>query len=165
MRLKFKLPLYELTFFTALIGILYIFGGLREIKEGFFPSLQEWVNRLRELQDQSKSYNSWVGYLYKNSSKNGAILNDFKSRVFQPNCRFRHDWATRLPSGMNVPSGAADTPEMAMIAYKKFFSNLSKGHRETAQLLDNARTRFMTHECWYLSDPSQYLKEFNVGFK
>jgi len=148
----------------ALIGLLYILGVLREIKEGFRNPWEDIVNKIKGLEDESKTYGSWLGYLYKNSSKNGDILNDFKSRVFQPNCKFRHDWASKLPKGMNVPT-AANSPEMAMIAYKKFFTNVSKGRETTIKQLDNARTRFMTSDCQYLNDPSQYMKGFNVAFK
>jgi hypothetical protein len=143
---------------------LYIIGFLSVVKEGFGNPWTDIFNKIKQIQDESTAYDKWVGYLYKKSSVNSEILNDFKSRVFQPNCKFRYDWATNLPKGMNIPT-PADTSELAMISYKKYMNNLSKGNGQAVKNLDNARARFMTPDCWYLNDPSQFTKPFNVAFK
>jgi len=158
MRLK------EFNFFLIIFGFLYLIGFLTTIKETFVNPFEEIIKKIKQMQDQTGAYDRWIGYVYKHSSKNGLILNDFKSRVFQPTCKFRSDWATRLPKNMNIPT-PADTPELAMMSYKKYLDALSKGKGDSAKQLYNARERFMAPGCDFLNDPSRYTKAFNVGFK
>jgi hypothetical protein len=154
----------EFVIFLIIFGLLYISGLLSQVKEGFGNPFEEIFRKIKEMQDQSGSYNRWIGYIYKNSSNNGEILNDFKSRVFQPSCQFRGDWATRLPNGMSIPTPSSSA-DMAMMDYKKYLEALSKGQGNTARQLYDARDRFMAPDCNFLNDPNQYNKAFNVPFK
>jgi hypothetical protein len=154
--------LIEFNFFLGIFGLLYVFGLLTRVTEGFGNPLQEIFKKIREMQDGSGAYNKWIGYVYKHSSKNGQILNDFKSRVFQPNCQFRSDWANNL-KGKSIPT-PADTPELAMMSYKKYFDSLSKGNSEAGKQLYDARDRFMAPGCDFLNKPAQYNMAFNVPF-
>jgi hypothetical protein len=158
MRLK------EFNFFLIIFGFLYLTGLLSTIKESFVNPFEEIIKKIKQMQDQVGAYDRWIGYVYKHSSKNGLILNDFKSRVFQPTCKFRSDWATRLPKNKTIPT-PADTPELAMMSYKKYLDALSKGKGDSAKQLYDARDRFMAPGCDFLNDPSRYTKPFNVGFK
>lgn len=163
MRLKIKTPLYEFIFFLSIIGLLYILGLLTSIKESFQNPFEEIIRKIKEMQNQSGAYDKWIGYVYKYSSKNGKILNDFKSKVFKPSCRFRGDWATNLPKGMTIPT-PAETPDMAMIAYKNYFNSLNKGEGNSVKQLYNARDRFMAPGCNFLNNPEGYIHEYTVAF-
>ena len=154
-----KLLFYGIIFFL-IIGGLYIYNSSIE---GFANPFQEIIRKLRESQQANLSYDKWVGYLYKNPAINSNILNDYKSRVFQPHCRFRNNWATQLPPGMNIPM-PADSKEFATIAYKKYFESLSKGEGSTEKQRINSLKRFMAPGCGLLNDPSQYRKPFTVAF-
>jgi len=143
-----------------IIGGLYVFSST---KEGFANPFEEIIRKLREAQQGGAAYEKWVGYLYKNPA-NSEILNDYKSRVFQPYCKFRDDWATNLPEGMSIPM-PADSKELATIAYKKYFEALSKGEGATGEQLLNSLKRFMTSDCNLLNDPSQYTRTFTASFK
>jgi hypothetical protein len=158
MRLKRPLLIFLIVF-----GVLYISGVLTSVKENFANPFEEIFKKIKEMQDQSGAYDRWIGYVYKNSSTNGNILNDFKSRVFQPTCQFRSDWATKLPKGSNVPT-PAQTPDMAMMDYKKYMEALRKGEGNSAKQLYDARDRFMAPGCDFLNDPVQYTKSYNVPF-
>jgi len=154
----------ELIFFLIIFGFLYIFGVLTSLKEGFGNPWEEIFRKIKAMQDEAGAYDKWIGYVYKNSSTNGYILNDFKSRVFQPSCQFRGDWATVLPKGISIPT-PAESADMAMMSYKKYFENLSKGQGASARQLYDARDRFMAPGCDFLNDPAQYTKPYNVAFK
>jgi hypothetical protein len=169
MRPKIKKSIiYFFIIFISLFGLLYIIK-LSNSNEGFInipfnKSFEEILKKIKELQNQSLAYDNWVGYIYKNPSKNGEILNDFKSRVFHPSCKFRNDWATNLPKGMTIPT-PANSPDAAMLAYKKYLSNLKNGKDNSGKQLYNARDRFMDKDCRVLNDPSQYTREYTVHFK
>ena len=150
---------YGLIFFL-IIGGLYMCNSN---KEGFANPFEELIRKIRESQQGGAAYDKWVGYLYKNPANNSDILNDYKSRVFQPYCKFRNGWATKLPQGMNIPM-AADSKEFATIAYKKYFEALSKGEGATGDQLINSLQRFMAPGCKLLNDPSQYRRPFTVAF-
>ena len=155
--------LNEFNFFLGIFGLLYISGLLTSVAEGFRNPLDDIFKKIREMQNGSGAYNKWIGYVYKHSSKNGQILNDFKSRAFQPTCQFRGDWATNL-KGKSIPT-PADTPDLAMMAYKQYLDSLSKGNSEAAKQLYDARDRFMAPGCDFLNNPSMYTKPFNAPFR
>ena len=144
-----------------IIGGLYVFSST---EEGFANPFEKVIKKLKEAQQGGLAYYQWVGYLYKNPAKNSDILNDYKSRVFQPDCRFRDNWATKLPPGMIIPL-SANSKDLASIAYKKYFEALSKGEGGTGEQLINSLKRFMAPGCALLNDPSQYRRPFNVSFK
>jgi len=143
-----------------IIGSLYISCSY---SENFANPFEEIIRKIRESQQGGGAYDKWVGYLYKNPRINSNILNDYKSRVFQPECKFRDNWASKLPHGMNIPM-AADSKEFATIAYKKYLESLSKGEAGTKDQLINSLQRFMAPGCNLLNDPSQYTRPFTASF-
>jgi len=183
---------YHFTIFLVLFGLLYIFGILNKVLEGFenpfgnipnpFGNMQfsfgktpapigkssnpfeEFMKKIQEIQETTSAFDKWVGYVYKHAPENSNILNDFKSRVFQPNCRFRKLWATQLPKGMNIPN-SAENATSANIAYKTYMNCLSEGNGTCMGQLENARTRFMEPGCQFLSpkDPKSYSRDYRVS--
>jgi len=157
-------PIHILLILLFVIGVLHLSGLLTTINEGFGNPFEELIKKFKESQQSTMSYDKWVGYLYKNPEKNSAILNDYKSRVFQPYCKFRDDWATKLPQGKSIPM-PAENPQLATIAYKKFFDALSKGEGNTGSQLYDSLNRFMDSDCQILNDPEQYKRQVQVSFK
>ena len=153
----------------SIIILLLILCNLVCIKEGFRNPFgnhfEDLIRRIRGLQDKNNSYNTWVGYLYKNAPVNSDILNDFKRRVFQPSCKFRRNWSDQLPNGSFIPTPANSKTD-ATIAYKNYMKCLSEGNNICLQQLNDARNRFMEPGCAFLSpqDSSSYTKDFTVAF-
>jgi len=151
----------SLLLFLVLFGVLYCSGLLNKAVEGFGNPFEDIVQKIMAAQSQGQAYEQWLGYVYKNAPANSDILNDFKSRVFQPTCKFRRDWATITPKGMNIPTGAA-SKEMANIAYKNYMACLQKGTNSCLKQLDNARERLMEPGCQLLHTNS-YSQDFRVS--
>lgn len=153
-------------FAAAAFFILVVLYGMytRPMKEGFndimaiLRSLQEATGQL----GASKSYDKWVGYVYTHIEDSGDILNDVKSRAFQPTCAFRRDWSTQLPPGFQRPLGA-ENASLANAAYKSWLDALASGNNATLLQLDDFRKRFMTPSCDFLN-PSD-LKSYNKNYK
>lgn len=150
-----------LIIFLVIFGLLYCSGMINRIVEGFDNPFQEIIKKIQAAQNQSQAYDQWLGYVYKHAPENSDILNDFKERVFQPSCRFRKDWATVTPKGMNIPIGAT-TKEFANIAYKNYMGCLQKGTRSCLNQLENARKRLMEPGCQFLHTKS-YSQNFRVS--
>lgn len=114
---------------------------------------------------KQNAFGDWVGWLYAHPQTSGAPLNDFKSRVFQPNCKFKRDWATNLPPGLNRPIPAGNK-NLAMVAYRTFMGCLAEGNSECIQQLDEARRRFMEPNCAFLNpkDTRTYTKDIPEVF-
>jgi hypothetical protein len=114
-----------------------------------------------------QSYDSWIGWMYQKpyEYKTAVALNDLKSRLFQPNCKFRGDWMTTLPPGKTTPI-AEPNADMANMAYKSYFMQLSKGLQEPLKLVEDIRQRFMEPSCGYLnpSELSSYAKNLKSVF-
>jgi hypothetical protein len=116
---------------------------------------------------QEQSYNSWIGWMYTrpNEYKTAVALNDIKSRLFQPNCKFRGDWMDKLPPGKMRPNPAAN-PDIANMAYKTYFTSLARADQQSLMLIDDIRQRFMEPSCKYLnpSNPGSYAKDLKSVF-
>jgi hypothetical protein len=122
-----------------------------KVVEGFW--IFNWLKRIREAEGElgeNKTYENWVGYLYKNVENSALCLNDFKSRVFTDSCQFRDDWAYNLPKGMNRPIGA-DSSALATTAYRSFMKCVGERKPRCINLLNDARRRF--------------FQDTNCGFK
>ncbi len=146
------------------IGILYITGLLHKSIEGFQNPWEGLIRRILDAQKKQKSYDLWIGYLYKNAPQNSGILNDFKSRVFQPQCEFRPYWSEQLPPGMNVPMGAQTATE-ANIAYKSFMQCVAEGNPLCMNQLNNARVRFMKPGCQFnIRDRASLTRDYRASF-
>lgn len=147
-----------------LIGVLYISGFLHKSVEGFANPWEALIRRILEAQQKQKSYDLWVGYLYKNAPQNSGILNDFKSRVFQEQCEFRPYWSEKLPAGMSVPMGAQTATE-ANIAYKNFIQCIAQGNSLCLNQLNNARIRFMKPGCDFnVRDKASLTRDYRASF-
>ena len=139
----------------------------RDITEPL-TDVQTMIQRLQKAEGQLgqvQAFDSWVGYLYKFPQNSGAPLNDFKSRVFQPTCTFRLNWATDLPKNMVRPMAAANAT-LANAAYKTFLDGLAQGNPQCIAKLNEARERFMESNCAFLrhSSPSAYNRNFQPVF-
>jgi hypothetical protein len=165
--------------FLVFLVFFFIYNKLTVITEGFafgdleflksfapevYKALKQKQEQATEEEQEKKSYNKWVGYLYKTAGKtekNSAILNDFKKRVFQPNCKFRKDWA----NNKNIPT-PADNERDATLAYKTYLKCLTKGSKPCIFNLANARYRFMEPGCQFLNpqDHKSYSRDFTVSF-
>lgn len=155
--------------------VAFIFAML--INDAYYPSriitepltdVQTMIQRLQKAEGQLgqvQAFDSWVGYLYKFPDQSGIPLNDFKSRVFQPSCKFRANWATVLPKTMVRPMAAANA-NLANAAYKTFLDGLAQGNQQCIAKLNEARERFMESDCAFLpqASPSAYNKNFQPVF-
>jgi hypothetical protein len=114
-----------------------------------------------------QSYDSWIGWMYQRPYEytTTVALNDIKSRLFQPSCKFRGDWMTNLPSGKIIPIAAPNT-DMANMSYKQYFTSLAENNQQSLQLVEDIRQRFMEPSCKYLnpSDPKTYSKNMKSVF-
>ncbi len=150
------------------VGVKYIYRRY----EGFQAAQTDVATMIRNLQEASgalgddKSYGLWVGYLYKHPETAGDALNDFKSRVFQPDCAFRQDWDTKLPDGSTRPM-AAESAELANVAYKAYLDCLANNSEGCIMSLDDARERFMQPGCNFLnpSNSDSYAANYKPVFK
>lgn len=121
-----------------------------------FEDMANVLNLIRQLQTatgqlgQSKAYDQWIGWIYTNVDQSGPILNDFKSRVFHPTCKFKRDWPTNLPAGIQRPN-PAENAELAQAAYRSYLDCLANSNDECLKLLDNARDRFMQPGCTFMN--------------
>ena len=156
----------------CLIGIVYITGYLHRSVDSFMDlsmfgaQFQQVIRQMQQAQQEGQAYDQWVGYAYKNAPANSELMNDFKSRVFQPSCKFRRFWADELPKGMNIPTPAT-TSAVATTSYKAYMKCISDGKSVCLNQLENARVRFMEPGCQFLSptDKSSYSNNFTVAFK
>ena len=157
---------YNFCIFLILFGISYVTGYLNTILEGFANPFDDMLRQLQQSQDSTSAYDKWVGHVYKYAPENSNILNDFKARVFQPDCKFQKKWATKLPKGMNIPT-PANNATTANIAYKTYMTCLSNGNKKCLEQLENARTRFMEPGCQFLSpqDSKSYSRDYRVSIK
>ncbi len=161
-------PALALLFFIAIL--LYFTGTWKAtIQKEHFQSI-DIQKMILELQKASgalgkqNAYSSWVGWLYTHIESSGAPLNDFKRRVFHPNCKFRRDWATNLPSGLTRPI-PAENKNLANISYRTYLTCLADGNPQCIQQLEDARRRFMEPSCQILrQNPSEYTKNIQEVF-
>ena len=137
--------------------------------EPFDDSVNALLASLTKASQNDKgngSYTSWIGWLYAHPESSAIPLNEFKSRVFQPSCKFRLNWSTDIPTGLTIPQ-SPETIEIANTAYSYFLKGLSNGNQVCINALDDARRRFMEPECAFLnpSDPKSYSKGYTQVFK
>ena len=159
-------PALAALFFIAVM--LYLTGKQRA--EGFQQPF-DIQKMLAEFQRASgalgkqNAFGDWIGWLYAHPESSGAPLNDFKKRVFQPNCKFRRDWATVLPPGLNRPIPAGNK-DLANVAYRTYMSCLADGNSDCIKQLEEARRRFMEPDCGFLNprDVSTYTKDIQQVF-
>ena len=162
------LAVVAILFAVVQVGVKYLYRRY----EGFQAAQTDVAQMIRNLQEASgklgddKSYGLWVGYMYKNPKDATDALNDFKKRVFQPNCAFRQDWDTKLPAGKSRPM-AAENAEIANIAYKAYIDCLANNSEGCILSLDDARERFMAPGCNFLNpaDTDSYMKDYKPVFK
>jgi hypothetical protein len=135
-----------------------------------FIDVQDFIKQIQVATGglgQEQSYNSWIGWMYTQpyEYKTAVALNDMKSRLFQPNCKFRADWMNKLPPGKLRPNPAA-TPDIANMAYKSYFSCLARGDQQCLKFVEDIRQRFMEPSCNYLNptDLSSYAKNLKTVF-
>jgi hypothetical protein len=141
---------------------------IRQTIEGF-DAVSDIIKNMKQARDGSislGSYTWWVAWLYAHPETSSEPLNDFKSRVFQPNCEFRKDWATKLPPGLIIPV-VQGSVEFANIGYKAYLDALADKNPYTLNTLDDAKKRFMDPSCQFLnpSDPSTYNQNYRPLFK
>ena len=141
---------------------------VKQVKEGFV-SIKDLLKNLSMAQNQDtvvNSYNQWVGYIYKHPEVSAKALNDFKSRVFQPNCAFRRDWSNNVSNGLQRLQGS-DTSQLANVAYKTFLDCLADGNQKCLEKLADAKVRFMMDGCNFLnpSDIKSYNRNYSPVFK
>lgn len=120
----------------------------------------QFLERLRGATGENNpetSYNNQVGFLYQNPQLSAVALNDFKSRVFQPDCKFRVDWSINL-NGKQKPMPPANM-DLANIAYRSQLQCLAKGNSTCVNLLNDAKQRFMEPECGFTSQPLSSVAE------
>jgi hypothetical protein len=174
---SFKTQVLTYAFMIAILSIVFAIlqDGVKYIYrryEGFQAAQTDVATMIRNLQEASgalgddKSYGLWVGYLYKHPETAGDALNDFKSRVFQPDCAFRQDWDTKLPDGSTRPM-AAESAELANVAYKAYLDCLANNSEGCIMSLDDARERFMQPGCNFLnpSNTDSYAANYKPVFK
>lgn len=144
---------------------VYLYSGA--VGEGFqnIFSINSRLQQILKAQQAKSAYSQWLGYLYANPSKASAALNDMKRRVFQPNCKFRMNWPTQLPSGKSVPIGAKSA-DLANVAYASYLNCLAKDDIGCVMMLDDFRSRFMEPGCEYLrpKDRSWYNADIRPVF-
>lgn len=158
----------SIVFSVITVGLKYMYKRY----EAFTAGQTDVAKMLQNLQEASgalgddKSYGLWVGYMYKHPEMAADALNDFKSRVFQPNCTFRQDWDTQLPPGLQRPM-AAENAELANIAYKAYLDCLANNSEGCINSLDDARSRFMGPGCNFLNPPDtdSYAVNYKPVFK
>jgi len=153
---------------TALLIFLLAMIYNRHILEGFDADTAAMLSNLAKASQNEKgtgSYNTWVGWLYANPEKSGAALNDFKKRVFQPDCKFRSDWSTNPPPGKNIPI-APESADLANTGYNYFLKGLANGNQVCISSLDDAKERFMEPGCNFLrhEDANMYKKDYHPVF-
>lgn len=158
--------------FFAII-LLYVEHKRQTSKEAFTPfgweQYYEMIRRIQQAQGllgESKSYDDWVGYLYKNVEDSTLALNDFKSRVFLDDCQFREDWAYNIPSGMMKPIPAKDS-NLANTAYRAFMQCIANRNQACIDKLNDARRRFMQPSCGFKNqtDFKAYSRNIPTVFK
>lgn len=153
-------------FAAAALFILVMFYVLsRDKQREGFQSVEDMIKALQTATGQlgaTKSYDQWVGYLYNHADDSGTVLNDVKSRAFQPSCQFRRNWFETLPAGLQRPIGA-EKPDLANAAYKTWLDNLASGNNEVMMQLDNFRKRFLDSNCEF-KNPSD-LSSYNANYK
>ncbi len=116
--------------------------------------MQDIMKLIKQVQSASgelgpkRSYEDWIGWLYTHPETSAAPLDDFKARVFSPNCKFRIDWSETLPNNLKRPI-PAENAELANAAYRSFLKGLTQGNSESFNLLEDARTRFMQPGCTF----------------
>jgi hypothetical protein len=153
--------------------LLYVEHTRQTSKEGFTPMVwQQYYEMIRNLQQaqgllgESKTYDDWVGHLYKNPEDATLVLNDFKSRVFQDSCKFRDDWAYNIPSGMMRPIAPKDAT-LANTAYRSFMQCVANRNQACIDKLNDARRRFMDSNCGFKNqtDFKAYSRNIPTVFK
>jgi hypothetical protein len=133
-----------------------------------FQDMNSVFNLIRQLQEasgqlgKSKSYDQWVGWIYTNVDQSGPILNDLKSRAFHPTCKFKRDWPTNLPAGLQRPN-PADNAENAQAAYRSYLDCLANSNDECIKLLNNARARFMQPGCRFANPSNRSVYNTKVS--
>jgi hypothetical protein len=155
-----------------ILVLLYSENRILQIKrktESFLDPFQfiQQIQRASGTFGIQQSYDSWIGWMYQRPYEysTAVALNDIKSRLFQPDCKFRGDWMTNLPPGKIIPIAAANS-DMANMAYKQYFLSLSRNNQQSIQLVEDIRQRFMEPSCNYLnpSDPNTYSKNMKSVF-
>lgn len=153
-------PLLAMLFFIA--ALLYFTGIWKfRLQQDNFQDIdvQKMITELQQATGalgKQNAYSSWVGWLYTHVESSGAPLNDFKNRFFYPNCKFRRDWATRLPQGLTRPIPAANK-NLANISYRTFISCVAEGNQECIQQLQDAHLRFMEPTCQFSRQSSSEI--------
>ena len=157
-------------FAAAALFILVMFYVMhvKHTREGFI-SIADLIKKLSMAQNQYtvvNSYDQWVGYIYKYPEVSAKALNDFKSRVFQPDCAFRRDWSNNVSNGLQRLQGS-DTSQLANVAYKTFLDCLADGNQKCLEKLSDAKARFMIDGCGFLnpSDIKSYNRNYSPVFK
>jgi hypothetical protein len=149
---------------AALFVLVMLYVLSRERREGF-ESVDNMIKALQAATGQlgaTQSYDQWVGYLYKHVEDSGPVLNDIKTRAFQPSCQFRRDWFETLPAGLQRPLGA-DKPDLANAAYKSWLDSLAAGNNDVMMQLDDFRKRFLDSNCEF-KNPTN-LSSYNANYK
>jgi hypothetical protein len=154
-------------FSLFVLAMIYNEYRIRSI-EGF-GQLETMMQNLKNARDDSialGSYSWWTAWLYAHPETSSVPLNDFKSRVFQPNCKFRTDWATNLPPGMLIPP-VPQNVDLANIGYKTYIDGIATKKPHALAALNDARKRFMEPDCQFLnpSDTSSYNQNYSPVFK
>lgn len=153
-------------FLTSLAYNAYAFRKIEGFEENPAEILWKAFSTAIDNQEGANSYNYMIAWIYTHPESSGPALNDLKRRVFQPNCKFRRDWATNPPPGSSVAPVAALDLEVANASYSNFLKCLAKGNQNCIKALDDAKRRFMEPDCGFLnpSDVNSYKANYKAVF-
>jgi len=147
----------------------YAFRSIEGFEEGNPAAAALWKAFSTAIDNvqNANSYNYILAWIYTHPETSGPVLNDFKRRVFQPNCKFRRDWAINPPPGTSIIPVGILTSEIANASYSAFLKGLSKGNQFCLNALNDAKLRFMEPDCGFLnpSDMSSYSANYKAVFK
>jgi len=158
---------FALCFFLASLAYnAYAFPSMKEtFMDDATTALWKAFSTAIDNQQATNSYNYIIAWIYTHPEKSGPVLNDLKRRVFQPNCKFRRDWATNPPPGSSITPVYLDL-EIANTSYSTFLKDLAKGNQLSLSALNDAKRRFMEPDCEFLapSDLSSYSANYKAVF-
>lgn len=156
---------------VLLLATMILLGIYVSRQQDSFLDYNTFIKYFQDANTRNQAqtqYESWIGYLYANPSTNAHILNDFKSRAFQPTCLFRQGWSETLPRGMSRPTtSAAPSKELASTAYRNTLECLASPNGFCVPFLDDFRKRFFEPGCDFRNPGtlSEYSTNIQATFR
>jgi hypothetical protein len=137
--------------------------GTWEDNIAFMVLYQRIVNYYKH----KKAYDAWISWLYAYPGSSGIALDDIKSRLFEPSCKFRHNWYTAPPAGKTIPILLTDRTGVNN-EYKVYLDGLKEQNDFDFSIksLDDIKDRFMDQNCKAkpLSKTTDYSQNFREVF-